>query len=80
MPAPEAWRQVALAIVAVPLTWIAATWIASAVRFTLLGSWAFDGRVFLSLDYYRGLAIDLVPWALAAAALMTLRRHLTSGP
>jgi hypothetical protein len=78
--APEAWRQVAIAIVAVPLAWIAATWIASAVRITLLGSWAFDGRVFLSFAYYRGLAIDLVPWALAAAALMTVRRHLTSGP
>lgn len=79
-PAAEAWRQVAIAVVAVPLIWIVATWIASAVRFTLLGSWAFDGRVFLSFDYYRGLATDLVPWLMAAAALMAARRHLTPGP
>lgn len=78
--APEAWRQVAIAIVAIPLAWIAATWMASAVRFTLLGSWAFDGRVFLSFDYYRGLAIDLVPWGMASATLMAARRHLTPGP
>jgi hypothetical protein len=79
-PASEAWRQVAIAIVAVPLAWIVSTWIASAIRFTLLGSWGFDGRVFLSVDYYRGLTIDLVPWMMAAAALMAARRHLTPGP
>jgi hypothetical protein len=79
-PAAEAWRQVAIAVVAAPLAWIVATWIASAIRFTLLGSWDFDGRVFLSIDYYRGLATDLVPWMMAAAALMAARRHLTPAP
>ena len=80
LPAAEAWRQVAIAIVAVPLAWIVATWLVSAMRFTLLGSWDFDGRVFLSFDYYRGLATGLVPWVMAAAALMAARRHLTPGP
>jgi hypothetical protein len=77
-PPADAWRQVAIAVVAVPLAWIAATWIVSAIRFTLLGSWDTDGRVFLSFGYYRGLATDLVPWAMAAAALMAVRRHLWS--
>ena len=72
----DAWRQVAVALVAVPLLWIVATWVVSAVRFTLLGSWDTDGRVFLSLDYYRGLVRDLTPWAMAAAVLMAVRRHL----
>ena len=74
--AAVAWRHVALGVIAVPLLWIAATWVASAVRFTLLGSWGTDGRVFLSAGYYRGLVIDLAPWAMAAAALMAARRHV----
>jgi hypothetical protein len=73
---PEAWWQVAVALVAVPLLWMVATWLVTAVRFTALGSWDTDGRVFLSPDYYRGLALDLTPWALAAAVLMAARRHL----
>jgi hypothetical protein len=72
----HAFLQVAVALAAVPLLWIAATWLVSAVRFTLLGSWGTDGLVFLSLDYYRGLALDLTPWAMAAAVLMAVRRHL----
>ena len=72
----EAWRQVAVALVAVPVLWIIATWSVSAVRFTFLGTWTTDGRVFLSPDYYRGLSMDLAPWALAAAAVMAARRHI----
>jgi hypothetical protein len=74
--AADAWRRVGLAVVAVPLLWIVATWAVSAVRFTLLGSWDTDGRVFLSPDYYRGLVLDLTPWAMAAAVLMAMRRHV----
>jgi ABC-type amino acid transport system permease subunit len=73
--AQDAWRQVAVALVAVPVLWIVATWLVSAVRFTALGSWDTDGRVFLSPDYYRGLALGLTPWAMAAAALIAVRRH-----
>lgn len=72
----DAWRDVGVAIVAVPLLWIVATWVVSAVRFTLLGSWAFDGRVFTSPDYYRGLLLDLAPWVMAAAVLFAVRKHL----
>lgn len=72
----EAWRQVAVAIVAMPLLWMVATWVVSAIRFTLLGTWDTDGRVFLSPDYYRGLVLDLAPWAMAAAVLLAVRRHL----
>lgn len=75
--AADAWQRVALAAIAVPLLWIAATWLVSAIRFTILGSWETDGRVFLSPDYYRGLVLDLAPWALAAAVLMGVRRHLS---
>ena len=76
VPAAEAWRQVAVALVAVPLLWLVATWAVSAVRFTLLGSWDTDGRVFLSPDYYSGQLLDLTPWILAAAVVMAVRRHL----
>jgi hypothetical protein len=72
----DVWRHVAVAVIVVPLLWIVATWTVSALRYTLLASWDTDGRVFLSVDYYRGLAIDLVPWGMSSAALMASRRHL----
>jgi hypothetical protein len=72
----DPWHDVAIAVGAVPLLWIAATWIVTAARFTLLGSWATDGRVFASPDYYRALLVDLAPWLLASAAVLAVRRHL----
>jgi len=76
VPGPEAWRRVGVAVIALPLLWVVATWAVTAVRFTLLGSWATDGRVFLAPEYYRGLIVEYVPWLLAGAALLTTRRHL----
>ena len=49
---------------------------ATALRFTLLGSWTSDGRVFVSPDYYRGLLLDLTPWLMASATLWVVRPHL----
>jgi hypothetical protein len=72
----DTWRHMAIAVIAVPLLWIAATWVVSAARFTLLGSWDTDGRVFLSPDYYRGLLLDLAPWLMAGAAVFGVRRHV----
>jgi len=72
----EAWRHVGLSAIAVPLLWVLATWIVSAVRFTLLGSWSTDGLVFLSPDYYRGMLVDYAPWLMAGVAVLGVRRHL----
>ncbi len=72
----EAWRHVGLAVVTVPLLWVLATWMVSAIRFTLLGSWATEGQVFLSAGYYRGIIIDYAPWLMAGATLMGVRKHL----
>ena len=73
---PEAWRQVGLAVLVVPLLWILATWMVSALRFTLLGSWATEGQVFLSAGYYRGIVLDYAPWLMGGAVLLGVRRHL----
>lgn len=72
----EAWRHVAAAVIGVPFLWILATWLVSAVRFTALGTWASDGRVFLAPDYYRAMVLDLAPWLLAAATTAALARHV----
>ena len=74
--AAEAWRQTGLAVIAVPLLWVIATWLVSAVRFTLLGSWSTDGLVFLSSGYYRGLLVDYAPWLMAGLTVLGIRRHL----
>ncbi|MGE0463948.1 MAG: hypothetical protein AB7Q16_21485 [Vicinamibacterales bacterium] len=73
---PEAWREVGVAVLAIPLLWVLATWMVSAIRFTLLGSWATEGRVFMAPEYYRGLLIDYTPWLVAGATLLGVRKHL----
>jgi hypothetical protein len=73
----EAWRQVAIAVAVVPVCWVVATWIVSAVRFTLQGSWGYDGGIFLSGGYYASVLNSLAPWLLASAVLLAARRHLT---
>ncbi len=80
-PAPagnraEAWRHVGVAVLVVPLLWVAATWVVSALRFTLLGSWSTEGLVFLSPGYYRGLVLDYVPWLIGGATVLMARRHV----
>ena len=72
----EAWRQTGVAVIAIPLLWVLATWMVSAVRFTLLGSWSTDGLVFLSPGYYRGLFVDYAPWLMAGLAVLGARRHV----
>ena len=72
----EAWRQTGVAVIAIPLLWVLATWVVSAVRFTLLGSWSTDGLVFLSPGYYRGLSMDYAPWLMAGVTVLGVRRHL----
>ncbi len=74
--AAEAWWRTGVAVIAVPLLWVLATWIVSALRFTLLGSWSTDGLVFLSSGYYRGLLVDYTPWLMAGIAVLGVRRHL----
>jgi hypothetical protein len=74
--AAEAWRQTGMAVMAVPLLWVLATWVVSALRFTLLGSWSTDGLVLLSSGYYRGLFVDYAPWLMAGVTVLGIRRHL----
>ena len=74
--ADESWRQTGVAVIAVPLLWVLATWMVSALRFTLLGSWSSDGLVFLSAGYYRSLFVDYVPWLMAGVTVLGIRRHL----
>ena len=74
--AAESWRQTGVAVIAVPLLWVLATWMVSALRFTLLGSWSTDGLVFLSFSYYRSLFVDYAPWLMAGVTVLGIRRHL----
>jgi hypothetical protein len=73
---PDAWRHVGVSAITVPLLWVAATWMVSVVRFTLLGSWSTDGRVFVSSDYYRAILVDYAPWLMAGLSVLAARRHL----
>lgn len=73
---PAVWRGTGMAVIGVPLLWIAATWIVQAILFTVARRWDVDGQVFLAADYYRRLFVGYVPWLLGGAATMVASRHV----
>lgn len=72
----RAWRVTGTAVMAIPLLWVAAQWIVTAILFTLARRWDVDGRVFLEAGYYRGLLEAYVPWLLAGAAVVSASSHM----
>lgn len=75
-PGTRAWRDTGAAVMAIPLLWVAAQWIVTAILFTLARRWDVDGRVFLEAGYYRGLLEAYVPWFLGGAAVVSASRHV----
>lgn len=71
-----AWQRVGLLVLVLPLLWIAATWVVSAVRFTALDSWGTEGLAFRSTDYYRALLLDYAPWLMGGAVVRGVGRHV----
>ena len=59
-----------------PLAWGVATIILLGVRLTLDGGWLYEGRVFLTSDFYGSLISAFAPWALGGVALAALSRHI----
>ena len=72
----EVWRSTGMAVMGVPLLWVLANWIVTAIVFTLAGRWDIDGRVFLEPGYYRALLVDYVPWLLGGAAVTAASSHV----
>ena len=64
------------AMIAVPLLWLLATWLAWATRMTLAGSWSSEGRVFIAGYYYYNVLLAYTPWAAGGITLLALRRHV----
>jgi hypothetical protein len=65
------------AMIAMPLFWLLATWLVWAVKMTLAGSWASEGRVFMAGNYYFNVLLGYTPWASGGITLLALRRHVT---
>ena len=72
----DAWGATGVAVIALPLTWVLATWLVMAVRLTLLAAWTAEGRAFVAPDYYRGLLLEYVPWLMAGSVVLGIKRHL----
>ena len=65
-----------LGVMAAPVLWLLATWIANGVLFTLANRWDVDGRLFLSAAYYRSLVVAYAPWLVAGLSVLGLSRHV----
>ena len=81
VPAPRqtrrgTWRTVGVAVVTVPLLWIAATWIVQAVLVTVAGRWDVDGQIFFAAELYRRTFTGYAPWLLGGAATIVASRHV----
>jgi hypothetical protein len=77
-------RSAALALVGrlmlvAPCAWAAATVILRAARVTVEWGWAYEGRIFLTSDFYGLLIVGYAPWALAGILLIALSRHSDPG-
>ena len=69
------WRAVGVAVVTLPLLWIAAAWIVQAMLFTVAGRWDVDGQIFFAADHYRLVLIGYAPWLIGGAATIAASRH-----
>lgn len=72
----DVWRATGMAVMAIPLLWVLANWIVTAILFTLAGRWDIDGRVFLEAGYYRALLVDYVPWLLGGTVVVAASSHV----
>ena len=73
---PRALRAVGVAMLLLPVVWLAATVLVRALTITIGGDWSIDGRVFVSPYFYSNLLIDYAPWAMAGVALFGIARHV----
>lgn len=73
---PRIWRATGIAVMAIPVLWVLANWIVTAILFTLARRWDLDGRIFLEAGYYRSLLVDYVPWLLGGAAVVAASGHV----
>lgn len=67
------------AMIALPVIWLSATVIVRAMRLTVEGSWPYEGRVFLTSDFYASAIVGYAPWALGGLAVLALARHAGVG-
>lgn len=79
--APAGTRSSAFEIVGrgmlwLPLCWLLATSLMRAIRITIDRGWPYEGRVFLTLDFYAGAIVDYAPWALGGLMIIALARHI----
>jgi hypothetical protein len=70
------WQATGIAVMTIPLLWVLANWIVTAILFTLARRWDIDGRIFLEAGYYRSLLVDYVPWLLGGAAVVAASAHV----
>jgi hypothetical protein len=74
----EALDIVGRLMIVVPLVWLLAIWVVSAVRMALMSSWESEGSVFVSGDYYYNVLLGYVPWAGGGMTLLALSRHVSA--
>jgi len=72
---PGALRTAGVAMILLPVVWLAAIVAVRALAITLGGDWSMDGRVFVSSYFYSNLVIDYAPWAMAGVTLYAIARH-----
>lgn len=69
-----ALRLVGVAMIALPLAWLVATWLVIAVRLTLASAWS-EAQMFASADYYSLVLTTNAAWLLGGAVLIGWSRH-----
>jgi hypothetical protein len=76
LPQSGTFGLVGTLMIVLPVLWLVATWLVTGARITTAGTWAHDGLVFLSPDYYAYVLTAHAPWVLAGAILIVVSRHV----
>jgi hypothetical protein len=73
------WELVGIGMLALPPGHVLGQWIVLATQLTLSGTWAAEGRIFLSSAYYGTVLLTITPWMAAGAVVRGWAHHMVPG-
>ena len=71
-----AWALGGVLMMTLPVAHLLGTWIVLALQLSVTGTWASEGRIFISGAYYGNVLLSLTPWMAAGAILRGWARHM----
>lgn len=72
------WELVGIGMLALPPGHVLGQWVVLAMQLTVSGTWAAEGRIFLSSAYYGSVLLSITPWMGAGAVVRAWAHHMVA--